>query len=67
MLYHKMDMFMMKIRAFGNSVAVNGRRDIAQIYTKSLMKIYLFVEDATKIMIEKGWREQPPQAVKRGK
>ncbi|MET3505911.1 DUF3231 family protein [Halalkalibacter oceani] len=67
MLYHKMDMFMMKIRSFGNSVAVNGRRDIGQVYTKSLMKIYLFVEDATKIMIEKGWMEQPPQAVKRGK
>ena len=65
MLFHKMDMFSMKIRAFGNSVAVNGRHDIGLLYTKSLMKIGAFVEDAAKIMIEKGWMEQPPSAAKR--
>lgn len=65
MLFHKMDMFSMKIRAFGNSVAVNGRHDIGMIYSKSFMKISLFVEEAAKTMIEKGWMEQPPQAVDR--
>jgi hypothetical protein len=64
MLFHKMDMFSMKIRAFGNSVAVNGRHDVGLLYTKSLMKIGAFVEDAAKIMIEKGWMEQPPSAAK---
>ncbi|KKK39057.1 hypothetical protein WQ57_04525 [Mesobacillus campisalis] len=66
MLYHKMDMFSLKIRAFGNSVAVNGRHDIALLYGKSLMKITTFVESAAKIMVEKGWMEQPPQAADRG-
>ncbi|PLS01831.1 DUF3231 family protein [Neobacillus cucumis] len=65
MLFHKMDMFSMKIRAFGNSVAVNGRHDVAMIYSKSFMKISLFVEEAAKLMIEKGWMEQPPRAVDR--
>lgn len=65
MLFHKMDMFSMKIRAFGNSVAVNGRHDIGLLYTKSLMNISLFVEDAAKIMLENGWFEQPPIAVDR--
>ncbi|MEH7095540.1 DUF3231 family protein [Neobacillus vireti] len=65
MLFHKMDMFSMKIRAFGNSVAVNGRHDVGIIYSKSLMKISLFVEEAAKLMIEKGWMEQPPKAVDR--
>ncbi|MFE8697619.1 DUF3231 family protein [Cytobacillus sp. FJAT-53684] len=65
MLFHKMDMFTMKIRAFGNSLAVNGRRDIALLYTNSLMKVAVFVESATKIMIEKGWMEQPPKALDR--
>ncbi|MEH7547929.1 MULTISPECIES: DUF3231 family protein [Bacillaceae] len=65
MLFHKMDMFSMKIRAFGNSVAVNGRHDIGMIYSKSFMKISLFVEEAAKTMIEKGWMEQPPKAVDR--
>ena len=67
MLFHKMDMFSMKIRAFGNSVAVNGRHDIGMLYTKSLLKISLFVEDAAKLMVENGWMEQPPKAAERGK
>lgn len=65
MLYHKMDMFTMKIRAFGNSLAVNGRHDIGMLYSKSLVKIAIFVENAAKIMIEKGWMEQPPYAIDR--
>jgi hypothetical protein len=67
MLYHKMDMFTMKMRAFGNSVAVNGRHDVGLVYTKSFMKIGRFVEEAAKIMIEKGWMEEPPKAAEREK
>jgi hypothetical protein len=65
MLFHKVDMFSMKMRSFGNTIAVNGRHDIGLMYTKSLMKISKFVEDAAKIMIEKGWMEQPPKALDR--
>lgn len=67
MLFHKMDMFSMKIRAFGNAIAVNGRHDIGFLYTKSFMKIGSFVEQAAKMMIEKGWFEQPPRAADREK
>lgn len=65
MLFHKADMFSMKIRAYGNSAAVDGRHDIGLMYTKSLMSIAQFVEEAAKIMIENGWMEQPPFAVDR--
>lgn len=65
MLFHKVDMFSMKIRAFGNSVAVNGRHDIGLLYTKALMKNSAFVESAARILIEKGWMEQPPKAADR--
>jgi hypothetical protein len=65
MLFHKMDMFSMKMRAFGNSIAVNGRHDVGVLYAKSLMKNSLFVESAAKMMIEKGWMEQPPKCVDR--
>jgi hypothetical protein len=37
------------------------------MYTKSLMHITQFVEDAAKIMVENGWMEQPPYAVERNK
>lgn len=67
MLFHKMDMFSMKMRAFGNSVAVNGRHDVGFLYTRSFMKIGRFVEDAAKIYIEKGWMERAPHAVNRDK
>ena len=65
MLFHKMDMFTMKIRAFGNSVAVNGRHDIGLLYTRSLLNISKFVKDAARLMIEYGWMEQPPYAINR--
>ncbi|MDQ0200762.1 DUF3231 family protein [Neobacillus ginsengisoli] len=65
MLFHKVDMFSMKIRAFGNSMAVNGRHDLGFMYTRALMNISLFVEDGAKIMINNGWMEQPPLAVDR--
>ncbi len=65
MLFHKVDMFSIKIRAFGNSMAVNGRHDIGFMYTKSFMKIASFVEDGMKLMIENGWMERPPSAVDR--
>ncbi|MGV3467275.1 MAG: DUF3231 family protein [Heyndrickxia sp.] len=67
MLFHKMDMFSMKMRAFGNSVAVNGRHDVGLLYAKSFLKIGGFVEQAAKIMIEKGWFELAPFAVDRNK
>jgi hypothetical protein len=67
MLFHKMDMFTMKMRAFGNSVAVNGRHDVGLLYMKSLTKIGFFVQDAAKIMIEKGWMEKAPMAAERHK
>jgi DNA-binding XRE family transcriptional regulator len=67
MLFHKIDMFSMKIRAFGNSAAVNGRHDMGVLYAKSLVKISSFVEEAAKILIENGWMEQPPFAVNRDK
>jgi hypothetical protein len=67
MLFHKMDMFSMKMRTFGNSIAVNGRHDVGLVYIKSFMKIGVFVEEAARIMIEKGWMEEPPKAAEREK
>lgn len=67
MLFHKMDMFTIKLRTFGNALAVNGRHDIGLIYTNALIKNSAFVQDAAKIMVKNGWFEQPPLAVDREK
>ncbi|NSL50999.1 DUF3231 family protein [Calidifontibacillus erzurumensis] len=65
MLMHKIDMFTMKIRTYANAMSLNGRRDIGGMYVKFLMDITLYLEDASNIMINEGWMEQPPQAVSR--
>ncbi|WP_404328792.1 DUF3231 family protein [Mesobacillus maritimus] len=65
MLFHKVDIFSIKIRNMGNSMAVNGRRDIGTMYLKSLSDFALFVEDGGNILIENGWMEQPPTAIDR--
>ncbi len=62
MLFHKVDMFAMKIRAFGNSLAVTARRDIDMLYARTLINIGLFVDDGMNILIDKGWLESPPKA-----
>ncbi|MCM3571417.1 DUF3231 family protein [Neobacillus mesonae] len=67
MLAHKIEMFSMKIRAAGNAISLNGRRDIGTMYSKFLVDIQLFVEDGANIMIDQNWMEQPPEAVDRDK
>ncbi|PMC34535.1 hypothetical protein CJ195_23010 [Bacillus sp. UMB0899] len=66
MLFHKVDMFAMKIRSFGNSLAVTARRDLNMLYARTLVNIGLFVDDGMNILIDKGWLESPPQAQDRG-
>jgi hypothetical protein len=65
MLFHKVDMFSMKMRSFGNSLAVTARRDINFLYARTLMNIGLFVDDGMNILINKGWVESPPKAYDR--
>ena len=65
MLSHKLDMFSMKIRSFGNSLAVSSRRDISALYVRAMTNVGLFAEDAANILIDKGWLESPPEAFKR--
>jgi hypothetical protein len=65
MLFHKVDMFSIKIRAFGNSLAVSPRRDLGFLYGRSLKNVVLFVDDGANILIDKGWLESPPQAFER--
>jgi hypothetical protein len=65
MLWHKVDMFSMKIRAYGNSIAVNGRRDVGLMYGRALTNVFLFVDDGANLLIDHGWMEQPPKAIDR--
>lgn len=65
MLFHKIDMFSMRIRSYGNSSSVNGRHDIGAQYAKMLVEISMFVNEGSKLFIHLGWMEKPPHAVNR--
>jgi hypothetical protein len=65
MLAHKIEMFSMKIRDYGNAASLNGRRDIGGMYARFIMDAALYVEDGANIMINQGWMEQPPKAADR--
>jgi hypothetical protein len=65
MMFHKIDMFSMKIRSYANALSLNGRHDIGAMFSKFLMDIGLYVQDGAKIFIDEGWMEKPPQAVDR--
>ncbi|GGE31033.1 hypothetical protein GCM10011391_07130 [Pullulanibacillus camelliae] len=63
MVFHKIDMFSMKIREYANGASLNGRRDISAMYARCLLDVSLYVEDGAQIMIDKGWMEQPPETI----
>lgn len=65
MLFHKIDMFSMKIRSYANAASLNGRHDIGGMYGKFFLDIGIYVQQGAKIMISEGWMEQPPHAVDR--
>lgn len=67
MVYHKIDMFSMKIREYANGSSLNGRKDIGVLFAKCQLDVTLYVEDGANIMIDQGWMEQPPEAVDREK
>lgn len=62
MVAHKLDMFAMRIRTYGNSMAVNARHDLAALYAKFILEVGAYAEDGARILIDHGWLEQPPQA-----
>jgi hypothetical protein len=65
MVFHKIDMFSMKIREYANGLSLDGRRDIGALYAKCQLDVSLYVEDGANIMIDHGWMEQPPKVVNR--
>lgn len=65
MVFHKIDMFSMKIRSYGNALSLNGRRDLAAMYGKFLLDVGLYIEDGANITIDEHWMEKPPHAVDR--
>jgi DNA-binding XRE family transcriptional regulator len=65
MMFHKLDMFTMRVRSYGNALAFCARHDISQKYGRLVLEVGNFLEDGGNILIDNEWMEQPPQAVDR--
>jgi hypothetical protein len=65
MTAHKLDMFTMRIRSYGNALAFAARHDLAHKYGRLLVEAGNYAEDGANILIDNGWMEQPPQTVDR--
>lgn len=65
MMFHKLDMFAMRIRGYGNALSMCARHDVAEKLGRLTLEVGNYVEDGANIMIEHGWLEQPPQAADR--
>ncbi|SDC67540.1 Protein of unknown function [Paenibacillus sp. UNCCL117] len=67
MVFHKLDMFNVKIREYANGISLNGRKDIGALFVRCQAEVMLYVEDGASLMIENAWLEKPPEAVDRSK
>lgn len=65
MMAHKLDMFSMRVRSYGNALAFSVRHDLAAKYGRLLLEVGNYVEDGANIMIEHEWMERVPQAADR--
>lgn len=65
MVFHKIDMFSMKIREYANGVSLDGRRDLGALFARCILDVSLFVEDGANILIDHNWMEQPPSSPNR--
>lgn len=67
MLYHKIDMFSVKISAYASAITVNGRHDLGVMYSRAMLDVGLYAQNGAEKMIDRGWMEQIPEAVNRDK
>lgn len=65
MVFHKLDMFAMRIRTYGNSISLSARKDLSAIYGRFLLDVGNYAEDGAKLMIEHEWMEEVPQSADR--
>ncbi|PGY08521.1 DUF3231 domain-containing protein [Bacillus sp. AFS031507] len=65
MLFHTNVQSAIGIGDFGLAIAASLRKDLALTYEKYLLKVGSYAEEGTKIMIDHGWFEKPPQSIDR--
>ncbi|MDF2633318.1 MAG: hypothetical protein K0R78_192 [Pelosinus sp.] len=65
MLFHVSALIQVGIGNYGAAISTSQCYDLAVDYTRLMAEISLYAEDGANLLIEKGWFEEPPQAVNR--
>jgi hypothetical protein len=65
MMFHTISLNGAGIGFYGTSLAASTRHDLSAIYVKLMAEIGTYSEDGARLMIDKGWLEQPPRGVDR--
>lgn len=65
MLFHASALLQIGMGNYGAAISTSQCYDLAVDYTRLLAEIGLYSADGAKLMIGKGWFEEPPQAVDR--
>lgn len=61
MMFHTGALNSVGVADYGASMAISLRKDLAMIYSRLAGEVGLYANDGAKIMIDRGWMEQPPQ------
>ena len=65
MLFHVAFLSAAGIGNYGSAISISTRRDIITHYSRLVAEVGLYTEDGANLMINHGWLEEPPQAIKR--
>lgn len=65
MMFHKVDMFTMRVRTYANAASLSARHDLVAKYGRMTVDVGKYSEEGANLMIEQGWLEQPPHCVDR--
>ena len=65
MLFHKIDMYAMRIRSYGHTLSFSSRHDLAAKIVRLTVEAGNYLEDGANILIDLGGMEQPPQSINR--
>jgi hypothetical protein len=62
MMFHVSSVISVAIADYGMALGMSVRKDLALLYSKFIVQLGLYADDAAKLMIENQWFEKPPQA-----
>ncbi|HEU4965470.1 MAG TPA: DUF3231 family protein [Bacilli bacterium] len=65
MMFHTLKLVSSGLGNYGVAIAECARRDLSLTYSRLMFEIGQYADDLTKLMIEQGWLELPPQTKSR--